>query len=154
MYIVADKTVFLVDFMFNIRRMVLCMKHILNLFVHSWMFSLRLLCDTIIVIFRVTCTVIVHRWRHTTQRVKNIKYILLFFTCCDVFCDLLQYTCNLFVLYNKNSNGLLKDLAGMIKEKKVCWRDLTYWIWRHLCVSFNRSQWTTNENAHRSHVIV
>ena len=32
---------------------------------------------------------------------------LLFFTRCDVFCDLLQYTytekCNLFVLYNKNT---------------------------------------------------
>ena len=37
----------------------------------------------------------------------------LFFTRCDVFCDLLQCThthkCNIFVLYNKNSNGLLKD---------------------------------------------
>ena len=56
---------------------------------------------------------------------------------CDVFCDLLQYTCtekcNLFVLYNKNSNGLLKDLGGMKKEKQVCWRDLT-WIWCLLCV--------------------
>ena len=35
-----------------------------------------------------------------------------------------QYTstgkCNLFVLYNKNSNGLLKDLGGMEKEKQVC----------------------------------
>ena len=41
--------------------------------------------------------------------------------------------CYLFVLYNKNSNGLLKDLWGMKKEKQVCWRDLT-WIWRHLCV--------------------
>ena len=33
--------------------------------------------------------------------------------CDHVICDLLQYThtekCNLFVLYNKNSNGLLKD---------------------------------------------
>ena len=51
---------------------------------------------------------------------------LLFFTRCDVFCDLLQYTdtkkCNLFVLYNKNSNGLWKDLGGMTKEKQVCWR--------------------------------
>ena len=63
---------------------------------------------------------------------------LLFFTRCDVFCDLLQYThtekCNLFVKYNKNSNDLLKDFWGMKKEKQVCWRDLT-WIWRHLCVS-------------------
>ena len=33
--------------------------------------------------------------------------------------------CNLFVLYNKNSNGLLKDFGGMKKEKQVCWRELT-----------------------------
>ena len=42
----------------------------------------------------------------------------------NVFCDLLQYTrtgkCNLFVLYNKDSNGLLKDFWGMKKEKQVC----------------------------------
>ena len=34
--------------------------------------------------------------------------------------------CNLFVLYNKNSNGLLKDFWGMKKEEKksadVIWR--------------------------------
>ena len=89
------------------------------------------------------------------QRVKNKKYDtirsrvawLLFFTRCDVFCDLLQYThtgkCNIFVLYNKNSNGLLKNFRGMEKEKQVCWRDLT-WIWRHLCVYFNRSRSTLN----------
>ena len=74
----------------------------------------------------------------TSQPVKNKKYDtrrsrvagLLFFTRCDVFCDLLQYTrtekCNLFVLYNKNSNGLLKDFGGMKKEKNksadVIWR--------------------------------
>ena len=40
--------------------------------------------------------------------------------------------CNVFVLYNKNSNGLLKGFGGMKKEKQVRWRDLT-WIWRHLC---------------------
>ena len=43
--------------------------------------------------------------------------------------------CNLFVLYNKNSNGLLKDLGGMKREKQVGWRDLT-WFWRYLCVFF------------------
>ena len=88
----------------------------------------------------------------TSQRVKNKKVQhetkpsaplgfvsrrLLFFTRCDVFCDLLQYThtgkCNLFVLYNKNSNGLLKDFWGMRKEKQASWCGLT-WIWRHLCV--------------------
>ena len=77
--------------------------------------------------------------------VKNKKYDtkqsqvvwLLFFTLCDVFCDLLQHTCtekcNLFVLHNKKSNGLLKNFDGMKKEKQVCWHDLM-WIWRHLCV--------------------
>ena len=42
----------------------------------------------------------------------------------DVFWDLLQYTrtekCNLFVLYNKNPNGLLKilpDVWDMEKDK-------------------------------------
>ena len=56
----------------------------------------------------------------------------------DVSCDLLQYTHTeqyyLFVLYHKNSNGLLKDFWGMQKEKQVCWR-----AWRDLtpsvCVS-------------------
>ena len=28
--------------------------------------------------------------------------------------------CNLFVLCNKNSNGLLKDFWGMKKEKQLC----------------------------------
>ena len=48
---------------------------------------------------------------------------------CDVFCDLLQYThtkkCNLFVLYNKNSNGLLNDFGAWKKKNKpadVFWR--------------------------------
>ena len=57
----------------------------------------------------------------------------MFFTCRNVFCDLLQYTrtekYNLFVLYNKNSNGLLKDL-GYEKRKT----NPLMWIWRHLCV--------------------
>ena len=69
----------------------------------------------------------------TSQRVKNKKVrhetkssgitVVLYITRCDVFCDLLQYThtekCSLFVLYNKNSNGLLKDFWGMKKEKQV-----------------------------------
>ena len=42
--------------------------------------------------------------------------------------DQLQNTrtgkCNLFVLYNRNLNGLLKDLGDMEKEKQVRWRDL------------------------------
>ena len=62
-----------------------------------------------------------NRSQMTSQRIKNenvrheTKLVewCLFFTCCDVFYDLLQYThrekCNIFVLYNKNSNGLLKE---------------------------------------------
>ena len=42
--------------------------------------------------------------------------------CDHVICDLLQYThtekCNLFVLYNKNSNGLLKDFGAWKKKNK------------------------------------
>ena len=49
-----------------------------------------------------------------------------FTTCCDVFCDLEYYSTHarknviyILVLYNKNSNGLLKDFGGMKKEKQV-----------------------------------
>ena len=42
---------------------------------------------------------------------------LLFFTRCDIFCDVLQYThtekCYLFVLYNKHSNSLLNGFWGV-----------------------------------------
>ena len=81
--------------------------------------------------FPCVCTVIYHRWRHSVWRTKSttrdVKVAwMLFFTHCDVFCDILQYThtqkCYLFVSYNKNSNGLLKDFAGMKKEKQVRWR--------------------------------
>ena len=69
-------------------------------------------------IFPCVCTVIDHRGRHSVN-IKNKKCDtrLLFFTRCDVFGDLLQYTrtekCNLFILNNKNLIGLLKDLWGM-----------------------------------------
>ena len=51
------------------------------------------------------------RIRILSNRLRLVSYFL-FFTHCDVICDPLQYThtrkkCNLFVLYNKNSNGLL-----------------------------------------------
>ena len=89
----------------------------------------------------------------TSQRVKNKKVrhetkssgvTVVLYTLWRLLWSITVHThgkCNLFVLYNKNSNGLLKI---------VYWRDLA-WIWRHLCVcvSFNRS---TNENSHRSHV--
>ena len=55
--------------------------------------------------------------------------------------------CNLFVLYNKNSNGLLKmlrDVWGMEKDKaKSADVDLT----SSMCVSSNRSPATTNEDT-------
>ena len=74
---------------------------------------------------RVYC----NRSQIMAQRITNKKYTrrsrvawLLFFTRCDVFCDLLQYTgmekCNLFVLYNKNWNILL---WCMKKEEQVRW---------------------------------
>ena len=62
----------------------------------------------------------------TSQRVKNKKYDtrrswvawLLFFTCRDVFCDLLQYTCHTgkCTVIEGLSNGLLKGFWGMKKE--------------------------------------
>ena len=76
---------------------------------------------------RVYC----NRSQTTSQHVKNKKYDtrrnrvawLLFFTRCDDFCDLLQYTdrgkCNLNVIF---SNGLLKVYGGIKKEKQVRWR--------------------------------
>ena len=43
-------------------------------------------------------------------------------------------------LFNKNQKVYWRIFGGMKKEK-VCWRDQTG-IWRHLCVSFNRSRLT------------
>ena len=64
---------------------------------------------------------------------KNISLFLNIYlcqlpthNCFTVHTDTLL-KCNLFVLYDKNSNGLLKDLGGMKKEKQVRWCDLT-WI--------------------------
>ena len=54
---------------------------------------------------------------------------LLFFTRCDVFCDLLQYThtekCCLFVLYNKNQMVSWRIFGAWKKKNKsadVIWR--------------------------------
>ena len=97
---------------------------------NRWHFSVRVYCN---------------RSLMTPQRVKNKKYDtrrsrvtwLLFFTRCDVFCDLLQYTCtgkcHVFVLYNKISNGVFNNLGGLKEEKQVRWRDMAR-IRRHLCV--------------------
>ena len=56
----------------------------------------------------------------TSQRVKKKKKVRHKTKSSGVTVDLLQYThtekCNLFVLYNTNSNGLLKDFRGMKKE--------------------------------------
>ena len=85
------------------------------------------------------CNVIDHRWRHKEQKKydtgrSRVAWLLFFTRFCDVtfsVSDLLQYTCtekcNLFVLYNKNSKGLLKDFWGMKKKNKftcylfACW---------------------------------
>ena len=78
-------------------------------------------------------------------------------TRCDVFCDLLQSTHTekyLFVLYNKNSNYLLKCFWGTIKESKSA--DVIWHGFDAICVCplIDHGQWKWNENAHRSHVIV
>ena len=77
-------------------------------------------CCSILQIDYIFLCVYCNRSQMTSQHVKNKK--LLCFTRCDVFCDLLQYTHTekVFVLYNKNSNGLLKDFGGMKKEKQLC----------------------------------
>ena len=63
---------------------------------------------------------------------------LLFFTRCDVFCDLLQYTHTrenvIYLFYTIRIQMVYWRILGHEKEKQVCWRDMA-WIWRHLCVS-------------------
>ena len=74
-----------------------------------------------------------------SQHVKNKKVhhstlsrLVLFCSLHAVTSSVIYYSthtrkkCYLFVLYNKNSNGLLKDFWGMKNEKQV--------RWRHLCV--------------------
>ena len=72
-----------------------------------------------------TVCVYCNRSQKTSHRVKNNSYAtrlsllsyVLFFTRCDIFCDVLQYThtekCYLFVLYNKHSNSLLNGFWGV-----------------------------------------
>ena len=74
------------------------------------------------------CSVIddVTAWKEQKSTTRDkVEWRDLFLKRCDVFCDLLQYThtekCNLFVLYNKNSNGSLKDFAGMKKSSLLTW---------------------------------
>ena len=114
------------------------------------------------------CTVIDHRfslhvtackdWTKKYDTRRSRVAWLLFFTRCDVFYDLLQYKhtgkSNLFVLNNKNSKNLLKDFGGHEKRKTslLTWSDVD--LTPSVSVSFNRSRSTTNENAHRSLVIV
>ena len=64
-----------------------------------------------------------------------LLFLVHFFICfveCRGLCSFRISICNLFGLYNINSDGLLKDFLGMKNGKKICWRDLTL-IWRHLC---------------------
>ena len=83
-----------------------------------------------------------NRSQKTSQRVKNKKVrhetkssgvTVVLYTLWHLLWSITVHThTNLFALYNKNLNDLLKNLGGMKKEKQVCWRDLA-WIWRHLC---------------------
>ena len=98
-----------------------------------------------------------NRSQMTSQRVKKKKYEtrrsrvgwLLFFTRCSVFCDLLQYTrtekCNLFVLFNKNSKGIFKDLGGYENRKTsslTCYvyfnrsRSTIIYLYKRLCITY------------------
>ena len=94
----------------------------------------------------------------TSQPAKNKNVTVVLYTLWRLLWSITVHThartekCNLFVSDNKNPNGLLEDFRGMKKEKQVCWCYLT-WFWCHLCVFFNRSRSTTNENAHWSHVM-
>ena len=72
-------------------------------------------------------------------------------------CDLLQYTntekCHLFVLYNKKFGWFVEGFGWFVEKispPTSSGVDLT----PSVCVSFSRSQSTTNVNAHSSDVIV
>ena len=105
-----------------------------------------------------------NRSQITSQRVKNKKVrhetkssgvtVVLYTLWCLLWSIKYTHTekCNLFVLYNKNWNGLLywRIFGAWKKKNKSADVDLT----PSVCVSFNRSRSTTNGNAHRSHVIV
>ena len=57
----------------------------------------------------------------TSQRVKNkkVQHETKSSGVTVVLYTLWRLLCYLFVLYNKNSNGLLKDFWGMKKEKQI-----------------------------------
>ena len=104
-------------------------------------------------ILHVSMCVYCNRSQMTSQPVKNQKVQhrpkssewLLFFTSCDIFCDLLQYThtgkCKLFVLYNKNSNGLFKDIGHEKKTSLLRWSDVN--LTPYVCPAYMH----INENA-------
>ena len=54
--------------------------------------------------------------------------------------------CNIFVLYDKNSNGLFKNLAGIKKEKQVRWHGFDA-----ICVSLidrgHHNQWKCTQKS-------
>ena len=86
------------------------------------------------------CTVIYHRRHHSDCKEQKCmtqdedSWVVWHCSLHAVTSYVIYYITHtrIFVLYNKNSNGLLKDLWGMKKEKHVHWRDLM-WIWCHLC---------------------
>ena len=84
--------------------------------------------------------------------------------CCDVFNDLLPYTCMhgkmyipvVYLFYTIKIQMVYKksclDFWSMKNEKQVWWRDLT-WIWRQLCVSSNTLWPMCTGVSHYCHVI-
>ena len=93
-----------------------------------------------ITFFTCVCTVIDNRWRHRTKQnvrhetSRGVTVVLytLWRLLWSITCTRTE-KCRLFVLYNKNLNGLLKDVWGIKKRKTSTLRDPT-WIWRHLCI--------------------
>ena len=51
------------------------------------------------------------------HKYRNVLSVDTFVNVLKKFVDCMSYTIMLFVLYNKNSNGLLKDFWGMKREK-------------------------------------
>ena len=83
------------------------------------------------------CTVIDHRRHSVDKRVRHetkSSGVTVLYTLWRLLWSITVHAhtekYSLFVLYNKNSSGLLKDFGEHEKRKT----SLLTWIWRHLCV--------------------
>ena len=86
---------------------------------------------------------------------RRSRVAWLFFTRCDIFCGLLQYTHT-----RKGVTYLFSTIKIQMVYSSILWHEKSKtspltWLWRGLtssaCVSFNsHGQVSTNENAHRS----